>query len=772
MRNLFPLALAIAGSLTCIGQQVPPSIIPLPKMLTVDSGTFAIGRGTSIIVGQKVLEQEAAFLQAALQPLLGAAPALIQEDRTTGAADPRAVPGSILLLLKSGTSLTPEAYELGIGPDHIMLTAVTPAGIFRGMQTIIQLLPNIPSVGSGAPRVVLPCLSISDEPRFAWRGMHLDVCRHFFPVDFVKKYVDLLARYKMNRFHWHLTDDQGWRIEIKKYPKLTGIGAWRSGSQYGPYSQRTYDSTRYGGFYTQEQIREVVAYANARHITVVPEIEMPGHAMAALAAYPELSCTGGPFEVEKGWGVFDDVFCPKETTFTFLQDVLTEVMDLFPGDYIHIGGDECPKTRWKTCAQCQAVMKKEKLKDTDELQSYFIRRMDRFVTGKDRKIIGWDEILEGGLAPNAAVMSWRGIEGGTSAAQQKHDVVMSPGSHCYLDHYQGDPTHEPLAIGGFTTVQKTYGYEPVPDGLTPEEAKHILGAQGNVWTEYILSPEQVEYMAVPRMLALAEVGWSPKEKRDEGSFIRRLEEEFAALDALHVNYSKSLYNVEYRMSGSKKRGQVNVEPICAPGLGEMRFTTDGSEPQYNSPKFDYTIEQRGSTTIKAAIFGGDKKLGNTTSLKLDFDKSTGCALTVEPRPDERYDDGGIFTLVNGVSAGEIRVNHEWLGWRHSRLIITVDLGREQQLEHAGIGSLAERTSWIHPPKHVIISTSTDGQNFTDTATITPETNANGRMELGAELLGKSCRYVRFTVHALPSIPEGLAGEGNLPWLFLDEVHIR
>jgi hexosaminidase len=346
------------------------------------------------------------------------------------------------------------------------------------------------------------------------------------------------------------------------------------------------------------------------------------------------------------------VFCPKESTITFLQDVLTEVMDLFPGEYIHIGGDECPKTRWKSCANCQALMKKENLKSAEELQSYFIRRMDKFVTGKGRKIIGWDEILEGGLAPNAAVMSWRGTEGGTAAAQQKHDVVMCPGSHCYLDHYQGDPAHEPLAIGGFTTVQKAYSYEPVPEGLTPEEATHILGVQGNVWTEYILTPEHVEYMAAPRMLALAEVGWSPREKRDEGSFIRRLEEEFAPLDALHVNYSKSLYNVEFRMSGSKKRGQVNVDLTCAPGLGEMRYTSDGSEPTQASPKFDYTIEQRGNATIKAAIFGGEKKLGNTTSLKLDFNKATGCALTVEPRPDERYDDGGIFALVDGVSAGE------------------------------------------------------------------------------------------------------------------------
>ncbi len=773
MRHFLFLPLALACAIACTGQQAPPGIIPLPKVLAMDSGTFAIGRETGIIIGQAELEPEGAFLQAALASLLGAAPGIIHENRTPGAADPRAVPGTILLLLKTGTALAPEAYELGIGHDHIILTAATPAGIFHGIQTIIQLLPTVASVGSGAPRVFLPCLTVADEPRFAWRGMHLDVCRHFFPVQFVKKYIDLLARYKMNRFHWHLTDDQGWRIEIKKYPKLTEVGAWRSGSQYGPYSERTYDNERYGGSYTQEQIREVVAYAAARHITVVPEIEMPGHAMAALAAHPHLGCTGGPYEIQKGWGVFDDVFCAgKDSTFTFLEDVLSEVLDLFPSDHIHIGGDECPKTRWKTCPHCRARMKKEGLKDEHELQSYFIRRIEKHVNAKGRQIIGWDEILEGGLAPNAAVMSWRGTEGGTAAARQKHDVVMCPGTHCYFDHYQGDPAHEPLAIGGFTTVQKTYAYEPIPDGLTAEEAGHIMGAQGNVWTEYITTPDHVEYMAVPRMLALAEVLWSPKDQRDEGSFIRRLENEFAALDALKVHYSKSLYNVEFKTTGSKKRGQVNVELTCAPGLGEMHYTIDDSEPTYASPKFDYTIEQRASTTIKAAIFGGDHQLGNTTSLKLDFDMATGCALNVEPRPDERYDDGGIFNLVNGVSAGEKRVNHEWLGWRNSRVIITVDLGSEQALQHAGIGGLEERTSWIHAPKSVLISTSSDGQNFVEAATITPDTAAKGRMEFGTELGGKSARWVRFTVTTLPSIPEGFAGEGNLPWLFLDEVHIR
>ena len=754
-RPLFLFGLLVT---TCAAAQPPTSsLIPLPVRTFPAEGTFTLDASSSIAVAQAELTDEGEFLRAGLKALLGIDAMLLPTPKNK----------AIVLSVVQRDSVPGEGYSLVIGTERIDIIGADEAGVFHGITSLLNMM----RLGEKASPSIA-CRTITDFPRFAWRGMHLDVCRHFFPVDFVKKYIDLLARYKMNRFHWHLTDDQGWRIEIKKYPKLTEVGAWRSGSQYGPYSQRTYDSTRYGGFYTQEQIREVVAYAAARHITVVPEIEMPGHAMAALAAYPELSCTGGPFEVQKGWGVFEDVFCPKEETFTFLGNVLGEVIDLFPSEYIHIGGDECPKDRWKKCAHCQTVMKKEGLKDEHELQSYFIRRIEKSVNAKGRKIIGWDEILEGGLAPNAAVMSWRGTEGGVTAAKQKHSVVMSPGTHCYLDHYQGDPAHEPLAIGGFTTVQKTYSYEPVAEELTAEEAKYILGAQGNVWTEYITTPEHAEYMALPRMIALAEVLWSPKEARDEGSFIRRLEQEFLNLDALHVNYSRSLYNVEFKMSGSKKRGQVNVELTSAPGLGEMRFTADGREPTDTSAQFVSTIEQRGSAVIKAAIFGGDKKLGNTTSLKLDFDKATGCALTVEPRPDERYDDGGLFTLVDGVNAGEKRVNHEWLGWRVSRVIITADLGREQPLEHAGIGGLEERTSWIHPPKNVTIATSSDGHSFTEAANIASDPSAQGRMEFGVALGGKSARYVRFTVNALPSIPEGFAGEGNLPWLFLDEVHIR
>jgi hexosaminidase len=369
--------------------------------------------------------------------------------------------------------------------------------------------------------------------------MHLDVCRHFFPASFVKRYIDLLAHYKFNTFHWHLTDDQGWRIEIKKYPKLTEIGAWRNGTMVGKYDDKKYDTIRYGGFYTQAEIRSVVAYAQQRHITIVPEIEMPGHAVAAIAAYPYLSCSEKQIDVERGWGVFEDVFCPKDSTFTFLENVLSEVMTLFPGKYIHIGGDECPKDSWKTCKHCQALIKKENLKDENGLQSYFIRRIEKFVNSKGKQIIGWDEILEGGLAPNASVMSWRGTEGGIAAARQKHFVVMSPGKPCYFDHYQSKETaKEPLAIGGYNPLDSVYAYDPMPKSLSDSERKYILGGQANLWTEYILTQKQVEYMVVPRLCALSEVLWTNKDKKNYPDFIKRLTQNSLLLDRMQVNYAR------------------------------------------------------------------------------------------------------------------------------------------------------------------------------------------------------------------------------------------
>jgi hexosaminidase len=447
-----------------------------------------------------------------------------------------------------------EGYILTVTPKEIIIQAKSAVGLFYAVQTLRQLMPvevENQKVIEGI-NLTVPACYIKDEPRFVYRGMHLDVGRHMFPVEYIKRYIDMIAMHKMNTFHWHLTEDQGWRIEIKKYPKLTEIGAFRNETIIGHAGKKPYvfDGKRYGGFYTQDEVKEIVAYAASKFVTIIPEIEMPGHAMAALASYPELSCTGGPFEVFTSWGVVDDVYCVgKEETFNFLENVLSEVIDLFPGKYIHIGGDECPKARWKKCPLCQKRIKDEGLKDERELQSYFIQRIEKFLVSKGRKIIGWDEILEGGLAPEATVMSWRGTSGGIAAAKQKHDVIMTPSKYVYLDYYQCEPEGQPLAIGGYLPLERVYSYNPMPSELTPEEQKYILGIQGNVWTEYIPTPEQMEYMAFPRAFAIAETGWTPDRLKDFDDFLSRLEILKKRYDAIGINYFKG----DYRDTGNNNK---------------------------------------------------------------------------------------------------------------------------------------------------------------------------------------------------------------------------
>jgi hexosaminidase len=428
-----------------------------------------------------------------------------------------------LTLLDDRSLASDGAYRLSGRESGVTVRAGSASGLFYGLQTLLQLIP--PDI-AGTDHISLPGVEIEDRPRFGWRGMHLDVSRHFSPVDFIKKYIDLLALHKMNLFHWHLTDDQGWRIEIKKYPRLTEIGAWR----------KEQDGKSYGGFYTHREIGEIVEYARRRFVTVVPEIEMPGHAVAALAAYPEYSCTGGPFEVETRWGVFDDVYCAgKDATFEFLRDILAEVADLFPGTYVHIGGDECPKARWQAHHLCQTRMFDALLKNEDELQAYFVARMARTLTALGKRLVGWDEILDGGAPEGAIIMAWRNAEKGVEAALSGHDVVMTPGTHCYFDHYQGKE-NEPKAIGGFTPLEKVYSFEPIPENLPAALTHHVLGAQGNVWTEYMPNTNHIEYMVFPRLCALSEVLWSPREPRVYPEFLRRLGVHAKRLDRLGVNY--------------------------------------------------------------------------------------------------------------------------------------------------------------------------------------------------------------------------------------------
>ncbi len=507
-------------------------IIPKPTRLVRTEGRFLSGPAFHV---QPPADDPAAAALAARW--------VDDLNRATGLQAAVAAPGSISggVQLAAVSGLGPEAYRLRVTRDRILIEASAPAGWFYGWQSVRQLV-QVAAAESTSP-MAIPCLEIEDAPRFTWRGMMLDVCRHFIPVSDVKKFIDHLALYKLNRFHWHLTEDQGWRIEIKKYPRLTEIGAWRKESLIGHFKDEParYDGIPHGGFYTQAEVREVVRYAAERFITVVPEIEMPGHAQAALAAYPEFGVTGEPVEVRTTWGISPIIYNPSEKTIAFLQDVLDEVLALFPSPFICIGGDEALKDQWKASLAVQQQIKELGLKDEDELQSWFIRRMEAFLNARGRRLLGWDEILEGGLAPNATVMSWRGVEGGIEAAKQGHDVVMCPRTHCYFDHYQAGPVGEPLAIGGLTTLEKAYSYEPIPEGLPPEKAHHVLGAQANVWTEYMPDFKHVEYMIFPRIAALAEAVWSPAGLRDYPAFLARVQTHPVLYDALGIRYAPHVF---------------------------------------------------------------------------------------------------------------------------------------------------------------------------------------------------------------------------------------
>ena len=520
------------------------NIIPKPTKLETQPGSFTINASTKIILTKTGLEKPAQFLNDYLQKLYG-----FRLQVVTAAGSDK---NTIQLGLAKIEHPVEGAYTLSANTNGIQIAGANATGSFYAVQSLIQLLPM-----EKTKNLVVPFVNIEDKPRFAYRGMHLDVGRHFFPVDFIKKYIDFIAMYKMNTFHWHLTEDQGWRIEIKKYPKLTQVGAYRNGTIIGHHPGTGNDNKKYGDFYTQEQVKEIVKYATDRYITVIPEIELPGHASAAIAAYPQLSCFPNEItkhaknvswngdstskQVQQSWGVYSDVFAPTEYTFTFLQNVLDEVIPLFPGKMIHIGGDECPKDNWKRCIDCQKLIKEKGLKDEHGLQSYFIQRIEKYLNSKGKQIIGWDEILEGGLAPNATVMSWRGEKGGIEAAKQKHKVIMTPGGWMYFDHSQ-TKKEDSVVIGGYTTVQKVYSYEPLPAELSAEESKYVLGAQANVWTEYMKTPSKVEYMIFPRMSALSEVLWSAKEARNWPDFEKRMLVELKRYDWLGINYSKAFFD--------------------------------------------------------------------------------------------------------------------------------------------------------------------------------------------------------------------------------------
>ena len=628
--------------------------------------------------------------------------------------------------------------------------------------------------------------------------MHLDVGRHFFPPEFIKKYIDYLAYHKFNTFHWHLTEDQGWRIEIKKYPLLTSVGGFRNGTIIGRYPGKSNDSLRYGGFYTQEQIKDIVKYAADRYITIIPEIEMPGHSSAAIAAYPQLSCFPDestkilpttPWagsrkgkQVQQTWGVFEDVFCPSEYTFNFLENVLDEVMQLFPSKYIHIGGDECPKASWKRSEFCQQLIKEKGLKDEHGLQSYFIQRIEKYLNSKGRQIIGWDEILEGGLAPNATVMSWRGEEGGIAAAKDHHNVVMTPGTYCYFDHSQSR-NEDSVTIGSYLPLEKVYNYEPVPKELNTEEAKYILGAQGNVWTEYMSNPKKVEYMIFPRMSALSEVLWSQKEKRDWKDFERRLPAIMKRYEFWRANYSTAYYDLQTYILPNKNNTGILLSAKAKDSLTTVAIAL----------RSDYLLKENISAGKESTTFNIDNsndvlfssdyvfvaiKEGKIISQRIQrfhFNKATGKKITLKDEPSSNYPGSGAFTLVNGVITERgLNQSSEWLGFLGKDIEAVIDLGKEEKINTIRLNVLKQENSSIYLPAFVEFFISGDGTNFTFVGKVTPDANGVWKDERRIEqrLNNTSAKYIKVLAKNYGIIPAGKPGAGTPAWVFADEIEVE
>lgn len=742
------------------------NIIPQPVHLSYQPGTFLIDGKTAIKFNPsaKDLAQAAGFLQKTIQRISGyQLPFNISATKT------------IQFQISQIAEIGNEGYVLKVTPSGILLQANTKAGIIYGIQTLLQTLPAIRTNAL----LQVPCMEITDYPRFAWRGMHLDVCRHFFGPEFVKEYIDLMATYKFNVFHWHLVDDQGWRIEIKKYPKLTEIGAWRvdhTDKVWGDRPQaKPGEPATYGGYYTQEQIKDIVAYAAARNITIVPEIEMPGHVASAIASYPYLSCTQQPQLPLTGGdytGMSSNYCAGNDSVFIFLENVLTEVTALFPSKYIHIGGDEVDKTSWKHCPKCQARMKALGLQDENELQSYFIKRIENFVISKHRKIIGWDEILEGGLAPQAAVMSWRGEAGGIEAARMKHEVVMTPGKPCYFDHYQAGPAGEPLAIGGMNTLKNVYDYEPVPEELSAQEANYVMGAQANLWTEFITTPEHVEYMVLPRMLALSEVLWSPKASRNWESFNARLHYHFTSFGQKGQHYCPGNFTVDIKPTAAD--GKLNVALFSDILHGTIYYTLDGTEPTLQSNRYMQPIPINQTATLKASV-AVDDQIKGVQATRQDFviHKAIGSTVSYANPISKYYQANGPNSLTDGVR-GTFSLGKYWLGISEKDLVATIDLGAIKTIQSISLGCLQKYNDWIFLPQSVRFEVSMDGSNFQEIQTISNPIDIHTReiiYDFKTNFSSRAVRFIRVTGKN-NLCPPGHSGAGKPGWIFTDEVIVE
>lgn len=787
-------------SATCFSQV---NIVPTPAEIKMGKGFFTINKDTKIIASGSKTEKFSTLVYDFILSNYGLKLQITPYSKKNTINSINFVPSG----LKYGAGIGD--YALEITDKGILIGGGTEAGLFYGMQTLFQLLPTSKN------NLSIPQLAIYDNPRFPYRGMHLDVGRHFFPVSFIKKYIDYLAAYKYNTFHWHLTEDQGWRIQIKKYPELTKTGAWRNGTIIGRYPGKGSDNKPYGGFYTQAEIKEVVQYAKERYIDVIPEIEMPGHSSAAIAAYPWLSCfpekpTAIPANmisqksideqkngriklVQETWGVFDDVYCAgKDSTFAFLQNVIDEVLPLFPSKYFHIGGDESPKTHWKICPACQKRMKDNKLKDEHELQSWFVQRIEKYLNSKGKTMIGWDEILEGGLAPNAVVMSWRGEKGGIEAAKQKHNVIMTPGNPVYFDHTQSK-NEDSITIGGYNPIENVYAYEPIPKELDAADAKYVLGAQANMWTEYMEYPSKVEYMLFPRITALSEVLWSPKEKRDWKDFERRLPAVYTRLDKQKINYSKAYFEPKISISSTPDFNGIHISVNSKQKKTKYYF---GSKTESRFSLYTDSI----SSDIKSSGLYGIRMLGKmktgaegekwgiaflspfeylfNTDLTFFFNKATGKKITIVNPPSKSYPGDGAFTLVNGVQNEKgMSKSSEFLGFNGTDLDVTIDLGKEMDVSKVTVHVLKQTGSWIYLPSQVEVTYIP----FIDTTIITkhppletitivvnPDEDLN-KIEIKKE---KFCRYIQVRAKNYGIIPTGKPGGGNPAWLFVDEIEVQ
>ena len=744
-------------------------VIPLPQEITTAEGQpFILSSATKVVYpeGNEMMKRNAEFLAEYLDISMGISP-----EATSATTDGKNI--ELALGLENDNK---EAYRLEVTENKVTITGASEAGVFYGIQTLRKAVPL------GNAKATLKPVTINDAPRFGYRGVMLDVARHYEPVSFVKKFIDLLAIHNINTFHWHLTEDQGWRIEIKQYPKLTELGSVRKETVIGNNTPE-YDGKPHGGFYTQEEVKEIVAYAQERYITTIPEIDLPGHMLGALTAYPEYGCTGGPYEVATKWGVFDDVLCAgNEEVYTFLENVLTEVMELFPSEYIHIGGDEVPKVRWEECPKCQAKIKELGLKDDSKhkkehyLQSYLTARIEKFLNANGRRLIGWDEILEGELAPNATVMSWRGMAGGIEAAKMGHDVIMTPNTHVYFDYYQtADTKDEPTAIGGYVPVEQVYSLNPAPDSFTEEQKAHILGAQANLWTEYIPTPEHAEYMLLPRMAALAEVAWTQDELKDYDNFLTRLPQLTEMYSREGYNFATHVYDVQAKLEPNFDNNALDVE-FSTVSNSDIYYTLDGSEPTTSSAKYEGVFSVKENAEIKAAAFTNGKMSSKVFSETIEISKSSYKPITLLSKAARSYDFNGAPLLVDGLRGNSNYKTGRWLGFQADDLVVVIDM-----LQPTEISSLEFKTNvvtgdWIFDAEEVILEASNDNENF---ETVVSEKGINVKNEHWQEVVNHNytfdaitARYFKVTIKSLHEMPEWHSTKGTGAYLFVDEIALN